>query len=331
LHTVFATAFVATTHRTDLMMLVFALLACSAFGAHAEEAACDSKLAEQNTSSSSLLQAQKGRGDVLLRETSSSVRRTCSWKLVGNQDGTRKCDHLQGKDYISGDSATLDEAGYTETAKLCCHHEMSLFVRREITRQGFDVCDLSDLHGFVHWYDCTNDMPKSFKDMQAEIAGASTKNCPWLGNLPNCPVKDENCLRFSICPAEFTGMYEGLPGASAPLDETGYAGVAARCCHTEMEQFVRREIDQLGFKVCNEGSLQGFLHWFDCSHDNGQHHQSLQTFAKLEEGLRIARSGLPPMCPWLGGKDDICPPRGHNCPVVEEPEPMAHRRRTACR
>jgi len=313
-----------------MMKLVVALLAFGTFYSHAQEDECASNFPEQ-AHSSALLQVHKGEGDnTLLGQTPKSMK-TCSWQLTGNQDGSRACKHLQGKQYISGESATLDQAGYEETAALCCHHEMSLFVRREIARQGFDVCDLSDLHGFIHWYDCSNDMPKTFADMQAEIAGASTTNCPWLGHLPNCPVKDENCLRFSACPAEFTGKFAGLPGASAPLDEAGYTGVAARCCHTEMEQFVRRAIDQQGFQVCDEGSLQGFLHWFDCSHDHHEKHKSLQTFEKLQEGIRIARSGLPPMCPWLGGKGETCPPRGHNCPVVEVPEPAAHRRRTACR
>jgi len=345
------------------MKLTFVLFACAAFHAQAEEEACEAKMPDQ-ASGSALLQVGKGHGagkghgtDVSFLKESTPLK-ACSWQLVGNQDGSTACEHLQDIEiYVSGAVATLDEAGYTETAKLCCHHEMSLFVRREIHRQGFDVCDLSDLHGFVHWYDCSNDLPKTFAEMQAEIAGASTNNCPWLGHLPNCPVKDENCLAFPACPAEFSGEFTGLPGASADLDEAGYAGVSARCCHTEMEQFVRREIDRQGFQVCNEGSLQGFLHWFDCSHDhadhdehghedghggdgedhemhdheNHSHHHDHQTMAQLQEGLRIGRSGLPPMCPWLGGKGDTCPPRGHNCPVVEEPEPAAHRRRTACR
>jgi len=110
-----------------------------------------------------------------------------------------------------------------------------------------------------------------------------------------------------------------------------------------MEPFVRRQIDAMGFKICDEGALQGFLHWFDCSsassvHDPfhnhsafGDHFDDDQTFEKLKEGLVMGRSGLPPLCPCLGGIGEGCPPTGHNCPVVEVPEPAAHRRRTACR
>merc|ERR1719375_957707 len=115
--------------------------------------------------------------------------KTCSYDLQGDQDGSKKCEHLEALgSFISGSVATLDEAGYQQTAELCCHHEMSLFVRREIARQGFDVCDLSDLHGFVHWYDCSKDSvrtderergddKKTYAELSAEIAGVMTS--PW--------------------------------------------------------------------------------------------------------------------------------------------------------
>jgi len=320
--------------------------ASAAAQADAEEKACE---ASSPQSARALLQVRKAQGN--------SSSKTCSYHLQGDQDGSEICAHLEElESYTSGADATLDEEGYKQTAKLCCHHEMSLFVRREIARQGFDVCDLSDLHGFVHWYDCSSDMPRSdgrragndaknFAQMQAEIAAVMTGNCPWLGHLPNCPVKGENCRAFPEChPEAFPA--DSQPGSSAPLDGAGYAAVAKRCCHTEMEQFVRRQIEQMGFHICEEAALQGYLHWFDCSSDHSVHDQSAhldpdhadhahfndgQTFEKLKEGLVMGRSGLPPLCPWLGGIGEVCPPQGHNCPVVEVPEPEAHRRRTACR
>jgi len=280
--------------------------------------------------------------------------KACSYQLHGDQDGSEICSHLKDFDsYTSGADAALTEEGYQKTASLCCHHEMSLFVRREIRKQGFDVCDLSDLHGFVHWYDCNNDKirrddrrsgndNKTYAQMKAEIAGVMTGNCPWLGHLPNCPVKGENCRDFPVChPDAYPAASQA--GSSATLNEAGYAAVAMRCCHKEMEPFVRRQIEAMEFKVCDEGALQGFLHWFDCSsassvHDPfsarskfSEHFNDAQTFKKLRDGLVMARSGLPPLCPWLGDLNKACPPRGHNCPVVEVPEPGAHRRRTACR
>jgi len=290
----------------------------------AEQEACEASTCDTAARSSSLLQIHKA-------QEQKKAQKTCSYQLTADQDGSQECGHIKGHKYTGGGDAPLDETGYAQTAQLCCHHEMSLFVRREIARQGFDVCDLSDLHGFVHWYDCNDDTstdmvggtPKTFAEMQAEIAGVMTSNCPWLGYLPNCPVKGENCRSFPECRSE-SFPADSQAGSSALLDEAGYQAVARRCCHTEMEQFVRRQIQQQGFQVCEEAAVQGFLHWFDCSSD-------AQSFAKLKEGLVMGRSGLPPLCPWLAGVGEACPPTGHNCPVVEIPEPAAHRRRTACR
>jgi len=274
---------------------------------------------ELQTKECESLEASGGRA--LLQTKREEVHATaCAWELHGDQDGSQPCAHLPDS-YTSGAVAPLDEAGYQKTSKLCCHHEMSLFVRREIKRQGFDICNLPDLHGFVHWYDCNNDN-KTFAAMQEEIAGASTNNCPFLGHLPNCPVQQANCHDFAPCPTDIPAG--SAAGSEAPLSKAGYAAVASRCCHTEMEQFVRREITKEGFSICDEGALQGFLHWFDCTDDN-------QTYASLKEGINIARSGLPPMCPWLGSTGEACPPMGHNCPWIESPQPAAHRRRTKCR
>jgi len=325
------------------LALAFIAFASAAAQTDAEEKACE---ASSPQSARALLQLRKDAGN--------SSATTCSYDLQGDQDGSEVCAHLEELDsYTSGGDATLDEEGYQQTAKLCCHHEMSLFVRREIQRQGFDVCDLSDLHGFVHWYDCSSNMKRSderragddkktFAEMQKEIAGVMTGACPWLGHLPNCPVKGENCRAFPPCHPEAWAA-DSQSGSSAPLDQAGYAAVAKRCCHKEMEPFVRRQIEAMGFQICDAGALQGFLHWFDCSSDDsvhdpfydhskfGDHFDDDQSFEKLKEGLVMARSGLPPLCPWLGGIGEACPPTGHNCPVVEVPEPAAHRRRIACR
>jgi len=222
--------------------------------------------------------------------------------------------------FISGGEAPLDEAGYQQIAALCCHHEMSLFINRTIASQNFTVCDLSDLHGFVHWYDCTDDK-YTFAELKAELATVPEQPCSWLGHADKCPVKGANCFDFPPAPAV---PADSLEGDTAPMTEAGYAGVAKRCDHVEMEKYVRREIDNRNLTVCDEGGLQGLLHWFDCTDDD-------QSYQKLKEGITMARSGLPPLCPWLGTAGEPCPPKGHNCPVVEEAEPAAHRRRTACR
>jgi len=338
------------------LAISFILLASTVTPAVAEEEACESSTPETGRSLLQVRKGEEGAVDGPGSESDSSLLqagKTCSYQLTGDQDGSQVCAHLETLDsFTSGAFATLDEEGYQQTAALCCHHEMSLFVRREIARQGFDVCDLSDLHGFVHWYDCSSDTfrtdvrrsgddKKTFAEMQKEIAGVMTSPCPWLGHLPNCPVKGENCRMFPACKPEAYPV-DSQPGATAPLTAAGYLAVAKRCCHLEAEQFVRRLIAAMGFAICDQSALQGFLHWFDCSsvhpvHDpvygayDYTHYNDNQSFEGLKEGLIMARSGLPPMCPWLGGIGEACPPTGHNCPVVEVPEPEAHRRRTACR
>lgn len=230
------------------------------------------------------------------------------------------CGRLAEGTYVSGAQAPLDDPGYLAVSRTCCHHEMSLFVRREITRQGFELCELSDLHGFVHWYDCTNDN-KTYPAMQREIAGVFSSHCPWLGKNGFCPRKGWNCGDFPPCPASFAP--NSLAGSSAPLTEAGYTGVALRCCGlSEMEQFLRREIARQGLYVCDEGSFRGMLKWYDCPNDS-------QTYRHMQEEVAFANKGNP--CPWLGRIGQACPAMNHNCPIVEGPEPAAHRRRTVCR
>lgn len=296
---------------------------------HAEclDEACEVDSAQMSASSSALLQVHTTKEEhsprkALLQNNITHRTMSCSYNLVGDQDGSKPCRKLKGKKYTSGRNATLDEDGYQETAKLCCHHEMSLFVRREIKRQKLEWCDLSDLHGFVHWYDCPNDK-KTYKEMKEEIAGVIDTACPWLTKKgESCPKKDP--VHCGVIAKSCKKPAGSQAGSSAPLSQEGYAAVAKRCCHTEMEAFIRRQIKNQSFVVCDEGAFNGFLHWFDCTNDH-------QTFEQLEEGLVMARSGLPPMCPWLGSKRKACPPKGHNCPVVEVAEPAAHRRRYACR
>jgi len=248
------------------------------------------------------------------------VAKSASLDMQLSQIRTQACATLVGTSFKSGAEAALDENGYRETAQLNCHHEMSFFVRREAMRQGFDICDLSDLHGFVHWYDNTNDA-KTYAEMADEISRVATSHCPWLGRLGQpCPPKGPNCGDFPPCPAVFPPNSQ--PGAFALLNEEGYAAVARRCCRFEMEQFLRREIDRQGFFVCDEGGFLGLLHWYDCEND-------YQNYAHMVEEVNFGATKAP--CLWLGPKGGACPPRAPNCPRVEEPEPTAHRRRTSCR
>lgn len=104
-----------------------------------------------------------------------------------------RCSNVQVAGAQSGDTATLTENGYKAVALMCCKDDMEAYIRREITRQGYDVCDDAGLLGTVHWFDCDRDK-RTYKELKQEIARAATGHCPWLGKFPNCPPKGWNCV-----------------------------------------------------------------------------------------------------------------------------------------
>merc|ERR1719272_1880900 len=124
------------------------LLASAFLQTHAENVqseACDLPKAQNSDGSHALLQVSQNKenkktlpdltgllrvGQHSLAEQNKEESQQCSYELQGDEDGSQFCAALKGTKYKSGADATLDEAGYQETAKLCCHHEMSLFVRR---------------------------------------------------------------------------------------------------------------------------------------------------------------------------------------------------------
>jgi hypothetical protein len=67
-------------------------------------------------------------------------------------------------------------------------------------------------------------------------------------------------------------------GAAASLDQTGYVAVADRCCQSEMIEFIKRQIVNLGLEVCFEPGLRGIVPYHSCEH-------GLQSFDKLTADL----------------------------------------------
>merc|ERR1719221_1438043 len=65
-------------------------------------------------------------------------------------------------------------------------------------------------------------------------------------------------------------------GSTADLTEEGYAAVAGTCCTSDMEEFARRVVADLGLVVCNEGGLSGVVGYHTCE-------KGVQTLAKLIE------------------------------------------------
>jgi len=100
-------------------------------------------------------------------------------------------------------------------------------------------------------------------------------------------------------------------GAAAPLSEDGYAAVADRCCQAEMLEFIRRQVVNQGFEVCNEDGLTGIAPWHSCS-------KGPQTFDALTADLLKDSADR---CRWLAPTGS-CAARPADCPeFTTEPIP----------
>jgi hypothetical protein len=306
-----------------MFMQVFVGLSASAF-ATATNASCDAHSGSRADRTQQVISS----GAALLQQkteahASQQAPREARVNSLSQFDNryARAAKRLSG----IGDTAPLNEAGYQQVAAACCHHEMTQYVGRVVVSLNHQVCDVPDMFGLVHWFDCDND-GRTYAALLAEVQKGTARPCPWLGSGNICPVKDDNCKnQYPPCPDTFPP--DSLPGLTAPLSQTGYHKVAMRCCDTEIKDYILREITRQSFVICDQGALQGLIHWYDCTNDG-------QTYSKLVDEITHAHSGSP--CPWLGVDGQACPARSHNCPIVgvgglEGPDPPAHRRRTACR
>lgn len=120
-------------------------------------------------------------------------------------------------------------------------------------------------------------------------------------------------------PVDETFDPDMISGANAELSEEGYSAIATICCPLEMSQFAERLINQLGFVVCDEGSLQGMVAWYYCKNQT-------RTFVEMVEES-IAAAQAQGECAWVG-TESSCPEMSANCPHF--PDATAHRRRS-CR
>lgn len=107
---------------------------------------------------------------------------------------------------------------------------------------------------------------------------------------------------------------EEQSGSTAELNEQGYRALTQCCCPLEMGVYAQRIITHFGFKVCNQGSLQGLVAWFYCKNQT-------RTFAELVDECMDAADGE---CAWVG-TESRCPEMSKNCPHF--PDTTGHRRR----
>lgn len=93
-----------------------------------------------------------------------------------------------------------------------------------------------------------------------------------------------------------------VSGATAALNQAGYKTLASICCPIEMDVFVERLANHLGFTVCDEGSLHGLVAHF-------YHSDQRRKFEELVEDMIAAADGE---CAWLG-VENRCPKRPATC------------------
>lgn len=93
-------------------------------------------------------------------------------------------------------------------------------------------------------------------------------------------------------------------GAAAPLDETGYAAVADRCCQAEMQVFIERQAVNMGYEVCQPAGLAGIVKFHSCE-------LGVQTFEALSNNLMVDATKK---CNWLA-PTGTCKPLPEDCPA----------------
>jgi len=112
-------------------------------------------------------------------------------------------------------------------------------------------------------------------------------------------------------------------GAMAPLTEDGYYQLAQCCCNYEMEEYMRRLLQDEGLQLCYEGGLQGLVPWYSCS-------EGSQTLALMREAVLEATETKGAACPWVTEIGKTCvDPQPPACGSFSRP--ISHRRRTCGR
>jgi len=145
--------------------------------------------------------------------------------------------------------APLDEWTYRAFVERGSDFEMEAFVRRVVASMGFQVTDDAGLHGFVPYYSGNKDS-QSLLSMREDLERAAACGGGGGGAGGATEAAKSSCW-----------LGGGL-GRNAPLDEAGYAKVAAVRSGPDMEAFVRRVIASLGFAVDDEAALQEVVPYY---------------------------------------------------------------------
>lgn len=133
----------------------------------------------------------------------------------------------------TGAFAPLSEAGYAAVSMLKNDTQMERFVRRTAAALDITVKNDLSLRGFVPFYSGSKSK-KSYAVLTAELTKISSHPNSWLAPR----------------------------GSTAPLNEAGYATVAALGSSLEMAQFVHRTTKAMKLSVKNEAKLRGMVPYY---------------------------------------------------------------------
>jgi len=100
-----------------------------------------------------------------------------------------------------------------------------------------------------------------------------------------------------------------------PLTEEGFATVSKSCCYEDLKTYTRRVIDDLGWKVCDEGGLSGLAPFFACPN-------TPVTLEELKAELNKAMPSGNSKCHWLDERYTECTDPALECSVsAQRPKP----------
>jgi len=147
---------------------------------------------------------------------------------------------------------------------------------------------------------------------------------PWLTSESSDSKKAGYHTDIEIASRRGTGSASACSIKRAkeqPLTEYGFMEVSQSCCYEDLKTYTRRLIDDLGWKVCDEGGLSGLAPFYSCP-------TSPVTLAELKEELNKALPDCNSKCHWLQEKDSECTEPSLECAVSAQrgppaPEPVA--------
>jgi len=160
-----------------------------------------------------------------------------------------------------------------------------------------------------------SDYPACAAFAGGEAEACDAKECPERKSLlqwssHNGMVANARSRACAACPLDNSKNAKGkaeplteTEGKAEPLTETGFERVRACCCPAQMQEFIRRMVQQEGNMVCQEGGLAGVALWYYCDDFPDLN------FATLVKDLGPGSPAQSGDCPWIGYglQKEMCP------------------------